>query len=399
MAVRGLGELREPVLLSPAEHPAVAEPAQQRGACWWSLDRTGQANVVPPAQTVGLVCLVHAQSELGTLQPVHAALALARDLGVPCLVDAAQTLGRVRVRPVLDAGAVVALSPHKAGGLRGHGVLLGRDLGRRLRPLLHGGGQELGLRPGTASPALAAANALAIELAECSVDERARSMAVVRQEFVAALQERAVAHELLTPLANSVPNTVMVRFVDVDGRNLLPSLDLAGVQASHGRADAAASVDRDRPRRCDRACVRALQFRLEPVRRRRSSHRRTHRRRRATAAQKNLSATTTTRRCLAATASRVFPFDARRRAMRARRTTCGWTLQSCSRGLATRELVVKKGCVPTRVVAVHRARGSLPRVTRPRPSAGSIAVRFAVRSPSASLVPTTPATSTGAYRS
>jgi cysteine desulfurase len=236
MAVRGLGELREPVLLSPAEHPAVAEPAQQRGACWWSLDRTGQANVVPPAQTVGLVCLVHAQSELGTLQPVPAALALARDLGVPCLVDAAQTLGRVRVRPVLDAGAVVALSPHKAGGLRGHGVLLGRDLGRRLRPLLHGGGQELGLRPGTASPALAAANALAIELAECSVDERARSMAVVRQEFVATLQARVVAHELLTPMANSVPNTAMVRFVDVDGRNLLPSLDLAGVQASHGSA-------------------------------------------------------------------------------------------------------------------------------------------------------------------
>ena len=236
LAVLGLGDPRLPVLLSAAEHPAVFEPAQARGAIEVTVDADGTAIVQRPEHPVGLVCCAHAQSELGTLQPVGAAAELARALGVPLFVDAAQSLGRLPLAEVVASGAVIALSPHKAGGLRGHGVLFGRGLQHHLRPLLRGGGQESGLRPGTQSPALAAANALAIERAVAEQPSRAAAMAAARDAFLAELAATGATHRVLTPLAASLPNTAMVHFPGVDGRNLVPALDLAGVQASHGSA-------------------------------------------------------------------------------------------------------------------------------------------------------------------
>lgn len=236
LAVRGLGDPELPVLLSAAEHPAVLEPAQRRGIVWWPIDQTGRALPATVDQRVGLCCLVHAQSEVGTLQPVEAAAAIAHSMGVPLFVDAAQTLGRVPLTRLVEIATAVALSPHKCGGLRGLGILAGRDLQARVRPLLHGGGQEQGIRPGTQSPALAAANALAIEQATNEQAVRAANMAAARGAFLGGLQSTGVEHVVLTPLDASLPNTAMLRFPHVDGRNLLPALDLSGIHASHGSA-------------------------------------------------------------------------------------------------------------------------------------------------------------------
>ena len=161
---------------------------------------------------------------------------LAAKMQVPMHVDAAQTLGRVPLDEVLRCATSVALSPHKSGGLRGCAVLVVRNAERTLRPLLVGGGQEHTLRPGTVSPSLAAATALAIELAIVECHDRARAMAAVRQQFLDAIRAADVSHRLLTPLLASVPNTAMIAFDHVDGRNLLPALDLIFVAASHGSA-------------------------------------------------------------------------------------------------------------------------------------------------------------------
>lgn len=263
LAVSGLGDPDLPVLLAPIEHAAVLAPAERRGVRYWEVDPTGAAQVTAPNEAVGLLCLVHAQSELGTLQPVAACARLAASLGLPCFVDAAQSLGRESLAEPVQAGAVVALSPHKCGGLRGHGVLLGRDLAHGLRPLLRGGGQESGLRPGTQSPALAAANSLAIERAVVEQRSRADQVRKVRSSFVAALHEHGAAVTLLTPLENSITNTVMLCVEGVEGRSLLPALDLAGVHASHGSACSSGSptpprvltaigLEDERARRCVR---------------------------------------------------------------------------------------------------------------------------------------------------
>lgn len=236
LAVRCLGNPTRPVLISEIEHPAAFEAAESRGRQLWQIAADGTAIVTRPDGPVGLVCLAHAQSELGSLQPVEQALPLSRELGVPLFVDAAQTLGRVPLLELVQAGAFVALSPHKSGGLRGHGILAGRAIQRHLVPLLRGGGQEFGLRPGTQSPSLAAANALAIERALAEQTMRAVNMRLLRDTFLDELAAAAAPHTVLTPLARALPNTAMVEFSVLDGRSLLPALDLAGVDASHGTA-------------------------------------------------------------------------------------------------------------------------------------------------------------------
>lgn len=235
LAVRGLGDPSLPVLCAELEHPSVLVPAQQRGTLLWGVGPDGRAIVAAPAGPVGLVAVVHGQNEVGTLQDVASAADLAAGLGVPLHVDAAQTLGRVDLAPVVAVAHSLSLSPHKCGGLRGIGVLLARSGGAGLRPLLMGGGQEHGIRPGTQSAALCASAALCTELAVAEQAGRAQAMAAARDAFLAALAGTGVAHRVLTPAA-SLPNTLMVHFPGVDGRTLLPALDLAGIQASQGSA-------------------------------------------------------------------------------------------------------------------------------------------------------------------
>ena len=231
MIVLGAGDPGLPVLLAPVEHPSVLEAGAQRGRVLWEVDRCGAAVVAPPDENVGLICLVHGQNEIGTLQPVAAAAALARDLGAPLHVDVSQTLGRCPLADVIGVATSVTLSTHKAGGVRGAGVLINKN--PDLRPLFCGGGQQQGQRPGTESPALAVASALAITLAIEEQPARSANMLAARAAFATELPNSTT---WITPKNNSLPNTLMCLFQDVDGRMLLPALDMAGVEASQGSA-------------------------------------------------------------------------------------------------------------------------------------------------------------------
>ena len=111
-----------------------------------------------------------------------------------------------------------------------------------LRPLLVGGGQERGLRAGTPSPSLAAATARAIALAVEERSDRAARTAAARDAFVARVTATLPEARVLTP-ADALPNTALLRFVGVDGRLLLPALDVAGVEASQGSACSAGSPE------------------------------------------------------------------------------------------------------------------------------------------------------------
>jgi cysteine desulfurase len=235
LAVRGIGDPKLPVLLAPVEHASVWEPAQLRGTVAWSVSKEGRAILTKPATPVGLACLVHGQSEVGTLQDVGAAARLCSSMSVPLHVDAAQSLGRIPLAEVSAGATSMAFAPHKAGGLRGTGILCVRDAAERLQPLLRGGGQERGLRPGTVSPAAAAAAALTVQLATAEQSIRAERMALARTQFTSILVDANSLCRVLTP-TTSLPNTLLVHVPEVDGRNLLPALDLAGIAISQGSA-------------------------------------------------------------------------------------------------------------------------------------------------------------------
>lgn len=240
LVVLGAGDLTLPVLSSEVEHPSCREPAQRRGVVLWELDQQGRARVRPPDRRVGLVALVHAQSEIGAVQDVEGASRLARSLGVPFHVDAAQSLGRLPVRPVVAVADTVAFALHKAGGLRGQSVLIVKRAVRdALLPRTFGGGQEHGLRPGTQSPALAAATAFALELAVQETEQRAAALRSVRDAFLARL---GLEHVVVLTREPALPNTALVLLAVRDGRALVPALDLLGVEASQGSACASGAA-------------------------------------------------------------------------------------------------------------------------------------------------------------
>lgn len=120
--------------------------------------------------TVALVAVMLVNNEIGVIQPVADIAAMARDAGALFLCDAVQGYGRV---PLPQAADMIAISAHKIHGPKGIGALWVRD-GVEVRPILHGGGQEEGLRSGTLSPALCAGFGAAASVArERETEDRA----------------------------------------------------------------------------------------------------------------------------------------------------------------------------------------------------------------------------------
>ncbi len=177
-----------------------------------------------------LVCLMLANNETGTIQPVEAAAALCRTHGALLHVDAVQAAGRI---PVAMTGDSMALSSHKLGGPKGSGALLLAP-GVDVAPLLAGGGQERGRRGGTPGlPAIAgfAAAALAPVPDACGLRNLAEAAAVACGAVVLG-----GAHRL--------PNTSCLALPGVRADVQVIALDLAGVQVSAGAACSSGKVAR-----------------------------------------------------------------------------------------------------------------------------------------------------------
>ena len=157
LAIMGLRPRR--ILLSPIEHAAVLDTAKASGAAldWLPLGADGvvnpQASISPGTD---LVALCQVNNEIGTIQPVAELAARAHAAGALLLCDAVQGAGKLAAAANdLGEADLIAISAHKLYGPKGIGALWVRD-GVALAPLIHGGGQEGGLRSGSLSPALCA---------------------------------------------------------------------------------------------------------------------------------------------------------------------------------------------------------------------------------------------------
>lgn len=164
LAIRGTRRSRgHAIAASAIEHAAVLDCASTlEGFHLLPVDREGlldpEADL--PAK-LGLLAVMHVNNEIGTAQPVARLAERAHQQGALLLCDAVQGYGRL---PLPDGPDLIAISAHKIYGPKGIGALWVRD-GVELEPLIHGGGQEQGLRSGTLSPALCAGFGVAAELA------------------------------------------------------------------------------------------------------------------------------------------------------------------------------------------------------------------------------------------
>jgi len=241
--------------ISAVEHPSVRQAAARAARAGLEVTWVppGEDGVVPAAAMIGalrpdtlLVCLMLANNEVGTLQPVAAVAAECRARGIPLLCDAVQAVGKVPV----DVGSLgldlLVLGAHKFGGPLGAAALWIRD-GVEVESLLVGGSQERRRRAGTENVAAIVGLGAAAALARDEVDGRLRpprplQLAALRDRFEAGLRAvpGAIVHCRTAP---RLPNTSHVAFAGVEGEALLIRLDLAGFAVSTGSACSSGTVE------------------------------------------------------------------------------------------------------------------------------------------------------------
>lgn len=188
-----------------------------------------------------LVSIMHANNEVGTIQPIAEIGAIVREHGAFFHTDAVQTAG------VLDLNVeelnvdLLSLSAHKFYGPKGVGTLYVRK-GVRLDPLIHGGAQERRRRAGTENVAGIVGLAKAFELArEERVAENAR-LTKLRDRLIEGLQT-IPSSKVNGSLSQRLPNNVNVCFQYIEGESMLLNLDLRGIAASSGSACTSGSLD------------------------------------------------------------------------------------------------------------------------------------------------------------
>ena len=260
LAVKGLywsrraaDPARTRILVSSVEHAAVAdtvewlEKHEGAEAVWLPVDAEGVLDLAAlekelsgGASSVALVSCMWANNEVGTVQPVAEVVALAGRYGIPVHSDAVQAFGSVPVHFQESGLAAMSISAHKIGGTVGVGALL---LGRAvsLTPVLHGGGQERGVRSGTLDTAGIAAFAAAARDATENLAAEGERIAGLRNQVIAGVR-RLVPDAVLRGVdpganpAGRLPGNAHFTFPGCEGDSLLFLLDMAGIESSTGSA-------------------------------------------------------------------------------------------------------------------------------------------------------------------
>src|SRR5262245_22589821 len=229
------------IITSAVEHPAILGPCR-------FLEQQGFAVTIVPVDRVGcidpddvaraitprtiLISIMHANNEVGTIQPIIEISRIARAHGILLHTDAAQSVGKIATDVNVLGVDLLTIAGHKVYAPKGVGALYVRG-GTPLEPLIHGGGHEGGRRAGTESAMLAVALGAACELARDFI--AMHGVRNLRDRFWQGLQERFDNRVVLNGHPDErLPNTLNVSFIGQVGTEVLARLD--GVAASTGSA-------------------------------------------------------------------------------------------------------------------------------------------------------------------
>ncbi len=189
-----------------------------------------------------VISVMHANNEVGTIQPIAEIGRIARDAGVYFHTDAVQTAGHVPIA-VNDMGIdLLSVSAHKLYGPKGVGALFVRT-GTRISPLIHGGAQERNRRAGTENLAGIVGFGTAAELARGTMTEEATVLGTLRDRLITGLLERIPEAQLNGHPTSRLPNNVNVSIDYVEGESMLLHLDMEGICASTGSACTSGSLE------------------------------------------------------------------------------------------------------------------------------------------------------------
>lgn len=255
LAIRGIAHARRDwgshLVISAVEHRSVRETCRALEADGFSttvvpVDGCGMVEPEAVAEAVGeetlLAAVMHANNEMGTIQPVEAVARAVHEKGVPLLVDAVQTAGRLPVDVSRMGADMLSLSCHKLYGPKGVGALFVRR-GLKLHPIITGGAQERRRRAGTEDVAGLAGFAAACRLAAERMEEDQKRTQALRDRLWKGIAERITGSHLNGHPVSRMPNTLNVSFDGVEGESVVISLDIKGVAVSTGSACSSGLVE------------------------------------------------------------------------------------------------------------------------------------------------------------
>ena len=253
MAVKGVAMARRQghIITSRIEHHAVLRAVQtleSQGFAATYLDVDGHGQVDPDAlrrairpDTI-LITIMHANSEIGTIQPARQLGAIARERGIPFHMDAVQTFGKVPID--LDAFNIdmLSFSGHKIYGPKGVAGLYIRK-GTKMVSIQHGGEHERRRRAGTENVAGIVGFGKAVEIRGRDMAEEAQRLTALRDRLWQGLERRVPEVRLNGHPTQRVPGTCNVCFRHVESESIVLGLDLKGIGVSAGSACTSGNVE------------------------------------------------------------------------------------------------------------------------------------------------------------
>ena len=239
------------VITTAIEHEAVLNTCQaleKRGVAvtYLPVDREGLVSVEAVRHAVRretvLITVMHANNELGTVQPLAEIGAVAKEKKITFHTDAVQSVGKIPV----DVNALhldlLSLSGHKLYAPKGIGALYVRG-GTLVQQLLYGGHHQRGFRPGTENVAGIVGLGAAAEIARNLLANDAERVSALRDQLECGLVERVPHIRLNAGNAPRTPNTTNVMFAGIEGEALVIALDLRGLSCSVGAACSSGAVE------------------------------------------------------------------------------------------------------------------------------------------------------------
>lgn len=239
------------IITTNIEHPCILESAkclQERGTSvgFLNVDRQGKVNLEQYrqmlGQNTGLVSIMMANNETGTIQDIRLLAKIAHENGALFHTDSVQAVGKIPVNvKELDID-FLSLSAHKIYGPKGIGVLYVKK-GINFCPLIRGGHQERGRRAGTENTLGIIGLGKAIEMREIEMEAESRRLMELKQLMKDGFSANIPDIEFIGHQEDSLPGTLNVSFAGAEGEAILLYLDLEGIAVSTGSACASGSLD------------------------------------------------------------------------------------------------------------------------------------------------------------
>jgi len=255
-AIRGAADALEPggrrhLVASAIEHEAILNTLKALARRGWrtTLVPVDQSGIVSPgrlreamAADTAIVSVMHANNEIGTIQPIAALAAVAHEYGALMHTDAVQSAGKIGVDVRALGVDLLSLSAHKFNGPKGAGALWIKR-GTRMQPILTGGKHERNRRAGTENVPAIVGLGVASRLAAEKMDAEAVRVGALRDRLEAEILARVPGCAVNGEPGVRVPNTTNISFDHVEAESLLIALDLEAIAVSTGSACSSGTLE------------------------------------------------------------------------------------------------------------------------------------------------------------